>query len=95
MSVWETIDRDAIVIIQKIYDRYNIPRIINAHTLDFAWRKDGREGIEEADAIKDLLRYLPGLIRIATANPDPDFTIPAVSGVNEPEQPAGNSELPQ
>jgi len=79
MSVWDTIDTDAIRVIQKIYDRYNIPRIINARNLDFHWRKDGHEGDEQADAIKDLLRYVPGLLRIAAAHPDPAYTIPPVS----------------
>lgn len=78
MTIYDTIDANALAILQKIQARYDLPRIINAHTLDFAWRKDGKEGREEADAIKDLLRYLPALIRKAEANLDPDYVSPPV-----------------
>jgi len=78
MTIWQTIDANAIKRLKEIYDRYNVQRIINARDLDFKWRKDGREGTEEADAIKDLLRYLPALIAKAEANPDLDYVSPPI-----------------
>lgn len=83
MTIYDTLDANALAILKKIQARYDLPRIVNAHTLDFAWRKDGKEGREEADAIKDLLRYLPALIRKAEASPDPDYVSPVASPSSE------------
>ena len=71
MAYFDHIDARAIDRLREIYERYNVPRIINARNLDFQWRKDGREGHEQADAIKDLLRYLPRIIAKLEQDPDP------------------------
>lgn len=74
MAYFDHIDARAIERLREIYERYNIPRVINARTLDFAWRKDGNEGREQADAIKELLRYLPRIIAKLEVAPDPTPT---------------------
>lgn len=79
-SYYDTLDEAAIARLREIYARYNIQRIINARNLDFQWRKDGREGVEQADAIKDLLRYLPAIVAKLAANPDAPKPLEALSG---------------
>ena len=69
-SYYATLDQAAVTRLREIYEHYNIPTIISARNLDFHWRKDGLTGVKEADAVKDLLRYLPAILAKLAANPD-------------------------